>query len=91
MKARLQGSGDIVLTGSAPKQRAVISGSGDIHNFGLNSGEAITEIVGSGDIEVLVQERLDVRISGSGSVSYKGTPTDINSTIVGSGNIRNAN
>ena len=43
-----------------------------------------------GDAEVRVANRLDVRISGSGDVFYKGQP-EINDIITGSGDVIDAN
>ncbi|MDX2304454.1 MAG: head GIN domain-containing protein [Microscillaceae bacterium] len=90
VESRLSGSGNIVISGSADTHRALVSGSGGIRSFAMNSRESIAEIRGSGDIELLTQERLDVKISGSGTVRYKGNPT-ITSNITGSGNLQNAN
>jgi hypothetical protein len=45
-------------------------------------------ISGSGDVSIHVREELDVTISGSGGVSYRGNPSHVNSHASGSGSVR---
>lgn len=84
------GSGEMRLSGNAKYQHIDFSGSGNAHNFDLNTSETTIKISGSGNCEVYVSDKLDVNISGSGDVYYKGNPT-INSNISGSGRIINKN
>ena len=45
-------------------------------------------ISGSGRATINLEGELDVRISGSGNVYYKGNPTGVNSSTSGSGKVR---
>jgi len=51
----------------------------------LKTKECEVEIYGSGDCDVNVSESLDVRINGSGNVTYKGNPAEVNQKVSGSG------
>jgi hypothetical protein len=84
----VSGSGKISASGSAPSVKTNISGSGKVlaSDFATNSCQV--RISGSGDVEINVKNELDVNIAGSGSVSYKGNPSKINSHASGSGTIR---
>ena len=74
------------ISGSANQQHFDISGSGDIHAFGLPGKSANVDITGSGNCEVNVSDQLNVEISGSGNVYYLGNPS-ITTDITGSGNV----
>ncbi len=90
---KISGSGNITANRLIPNlvnTNIVISGSGSIYAFPINTENSDIVISGSGNIEVSVLQRLDISISGSGNVYYKGSPT-IDSKITGSGNIVNAN
>lgn len=63
------------------------SGSSNIHTLGVKAKTASVEISGSSTVTLSVQDKLDVHISGSGKVSYKGEPAEINTDISGSGHV----
>jgi hypothetical protein len=88
--AAISGSGNIDIEGETEYLYSKISGSGDIHAFKLKSNKANVQVTGSGDADVWVIKVLDVKISGSGSVYYKGKPV-INFNRTGSGNLVDAN
>ena len=88
--ARISGSGKMKLEGKTELLDIEVSGSGDVHSFELTSEECNVIIKGSGDVEVFVTDKLDIRISGSGDVFYKGNPL-IDVDITGSGDVINAN
>lgn len=85
INTKISGSGDIDLIGSAERFDITISGSGDIDAFGLKTEECEVVIYGSGDCDVNVSQYLDVRINGSGNVTYKGNPVEVNQKVSGSG------
>lgn len=84
----VSGSGKIVASGKANEIKAVISGSGQVLAANLEVEKCEVRISGSGDVEINVKKELDATISGSGSVSYKGSPSHVNSHASGSGKIR---
>lgn len=90
LDVELSGSGYIYLEGVLQTLDAEISGSGWVRSFNLETDLADVRIEGSGSAEVFVNTDLDVFISGSGNVYYKGHPS-IHADITGSGEIINAN
>ncbi|MER2998422.1 head GIN domain-containing protein [Pontibacter populi] len=83
---QLTGSGKIVLQGESPVHTVNISGSGRTEAFNLSSENVKVNISGSGTGEVTAINALDVTISGSGNLYYKGNPT-ITQHISGSGKV----
>lgn len=63
------------------------SGSSHIATLGVKAKNATVDISGSSTVTLSVQDKLDVHISGSGKVSYKGEPAELNTEISGSGNV----
>lgn len=84
----VSGSGKIQAEGSAKNVKVRISGSGKVLASNLEADKCEISISGSGDAEVNVKTDLDAHISGSGSVTYKGNPSHVNSHSAGSGHIR---
>jgi hypothetical protein len=84
----VSGSGRISARGSAQQMKATISGSGKVLAADLEVSRCEVRISGSGDVEINVKDALDANISGSGSVSYKGNPNQLNSHASGSGHVR---
>ena len=83
----ISGSGKILASGSASVVKAHISGSGKVLAANLTTDRCDIRISGSGDVEINVQTELDANISGSGTVSYKGNPSKVNSHASGSGKV----
>lgn len=90
LEVSMTGSGSIHLTGDAISQTVGISGSGLYSAFDMASNICVIEHSGSGNAEVLVEDDLDVKLTGSGNISYKGNPT-ITSMVTGSGQLIDAN
>lgn len=84
----VSGSGKMEASGTAQEIKTVISGSGKVLASGLEVNKGDIRISGSGDVEVNVKTDLDANISGSGSVTYKGNPSHVNSNASGSGKVR---
>jgi hypothetical protein len=87
VEIRVDGSGDIAVDGKSGNYSAVINGSGNIRAAGLETADARVEINGSGEQQIWVTHLLEARISGSGNIRYKGSPTTVNSSVSGSGKI----
>lgn len=88
VKMNVSGSGKIQASGTSESVTATVSGSGKILAADLEASECDIRISGSGDVEVNAKEELDVTISGSGTVSYKGSPRKVNSHSSGSGSVK---
>ena len=84
----VSGSGKIIASGTAQTVKAEISGSGRINGSNLETDKCVVRITGSGDVDINVKTELDARISGSGTVSYKGNPARVNADSSGSGKVR---
>ena len=66
-----------------------LSGSGDIHAFGLQANHTDASVAGSGDIEIVSNKSLKARVTGSGDIEYKGKPSKEDTKVSGSGSISN--
>lgn len=84
----VSGSGKIQAAGTANEVKTNISGSGKVLAANLETNKCEVRISGSGDVEINVKSELDANISGSGSVTYKGNPSHVNSHASGSGHVR---
>lgn len=87
-KIAVSGSGDIELSGTSTNLNLKISGSADFEGLKLDTQNTSISISGSGDAKVVASSSLMAKISGSGSVVYKGRPEKVNTKISGSGSIK---
>lgn len=90
LRTEIPGSGTILLRGAADDQVADISGSGKIAGYELVTKQSEITISGSGAVEANVSDEIVARISGSGTVYYRGNPGRISEDISGSGVVRKA-
>lgn len=88
LQISIAGSGDVKAAGQAKKLRLSIAGSGDASLADLVADEVSVSIAGSGDAQVTANKSLAATVAGSGDVRYRGNPTDVKSTVMGSGTIR---
>lgn len=84
----ISGSGKIEASGSAATVKTNISGSGKVLAANLETNRCEVRISGSGDVEINVKSEIDANISGSGTVSYRGNPSKVNSHSSGSGKVK---
>lgn len=91
LKATSSGSGDFDLSGKVTEVQFTLSGSGDVDGLGLSTDATNIRISGSGNVSIGVKESLEVHISGSGDVVYKGSPTRQRVKVSGSGDVRQVN
>lgn len=75
--ASIAGSGDINLSGKASNAEYKIAGSGDIEAVNLKSDNVSAKTVGSGSIRCYAGKSLTARVTGSGDISYRGNPQEI--------------
>lgn len=87
MEAAVSGSGDLDLKGQAINFEAAVAGSGDIDGIDLKTDKAAVRVSGSGGITITVLKELDAKVSGSGSVKYKGSPEIEGVKVSGSGTV----
>lgn len=87
--ASVSGSGDIDLNGKTTSLSAKVTGSGDFHGFDLESNNTEVKVTGSGGAEVISNETLKARVTGSGDIEYKGNPKKEETKVTGSGTISN--
>lgn len=86
----VDGSGSVKLEGTTSLLDVAVEGPGSIRAFDLDAKDVVVTVTASGTSEVKAESTLDVRISGSGHVHYKGAPS-ITKEISGSGQLINAN
>lgn len=89
LSATISGRGDFALAGQARRLNLRVSGSGDVDAVRLGLEEAEVRISGRADVNLTVSERLDVQISGFGTVRYHGNPT-VTQSISGAGRVSQA-
>jgi hypothetical protein len=88
LNLRIDGSGDIGAAGKADEVVVEISGSGDVDSSALQAKRARVELNGSGDARVRASEKVHVELRGSGDVVVYGNPTQRDTRVRGSGDVR---
>ncbi len=87
LKCDMDGSGSITLkSGDAMIGNFSITGSSDIHAFGVEIPSVTCKITGSGLAEVNATDHLKASVIGKGAIRYKGSPS-VTNTIIGGGTI----
>ncbi len=86
----ISGSGNVELEGSASTNDIRVSGSGSFNGYNYIADDTSIKVSGSGLGKVTANKSLDINISGSGSVFYKGTAV-VSQSVTGSGSVTNAN
>lgn len=86
VESNIMGSGKIELRGYADYHDILITGSGDVEAYEMETNTTKIKIEGSGNCQVYVNDLLDVNIIGSGNVYYKGNP-ELDVIISGSGKV----
>ncbi len=84
----LSGAGNIILAGNAYQTRLNVGGAGSIKASGLSSVKTYSQLSGMGSIRLNVSDSLDARVSGMGSIVYKGNPSYKNTSVSGLGSIK---
>src|ERR671911_276252 len=83
----INGSGKVTVGGTVENQDVEISGSGDYQAKDLQTKITTVKISGSGAASVAVSDSLDIDMSGSGKLTYYGSPPQVNQQISGSGSV----
>jgi len=87
MDVSLGGLGEILVEGKALSQNVDLSGAGSYHAEGLESQEANVSLSGVGSARVWVEGALNAKVTGAGSIKYKGNP-QITQSSTGLGNVK---
>ncbi len=90
LKTKASGSSDFEYEGYARTHNADLSGSSEIEAFDLESSHLKLTARGSFEGEVWVRESMDINLSGSSILRYKGHP-QITQKVSGSSRIHNSN
>lgn len=86
LSTKMTGSGQIKVAGDVETQSLALSGSGCFLAEDLVSDFADVRVSGSGNAKISVSEALNVKMTGSGQVTYGGHP-EIEKLISGSGKL----
>jgi hypothetical protein len=81
----LPGSGILRASGSAATLVVDHSGSGDAQLEALVASDVHAVLGGSGRIVVNATKSLDATVSGSGAIFYRGDPSQVTTSVTGSG------
>ncbi|MEO5947233.1 MAG: head GIN domain-containing protein [Chitinophagaceae bacterium] len=87
IEANLSGASSLTLSGQTKDFKVDGSGSTDINCFDLQTENTVIKLSGSGNANVFASVKLDLRISGSADVRYKGNPT-VSQKISGAGSVK---
>lgn len=83
VKASVSGSGDLVMKGKSVNADFKVSGSGDMDTSGLEAANVIARVGGSGEIQCHATSSLNAHVGGSGSIRYKGNPSQVETSKKG--------
>lgn len=89
VKADLTGDAIIFLQGKTKNLAVNASGLANVFLYNLLSDNTKLNLSGAGDIQVSAKSKLDIKLSGSSEVLYRGDPV-VTQNISGSGSIRKA-
>ena len=87
LEVNLSSAGAVVVAGEVETQEINLSGVGSYEAGDLRSREARINLSGAGSAVVWVEDYLDVKVSGIGSVAYFGKNPDVSQNITGLGSI----
>ena len=79
----------MTIKGKTNNLNARVVGSGDFHGFSLEANNTVVSVTGSGDAEVVSNEIIKARVTGSGDIEYRGNPSKEDTKVSGSGSIEN--
>ncbi|MGY8909657.1 MAG: head GIN domain-containing protein [Flavobacteriales bacterium] len=91
LSVNIGGSGNVKLTGRSDDLSCAIAGSGSIKAYDLTTDTLNASIAGSGSIKITVSTKIKAKVVGSGSVYYKGNPSNVDAKSVGSGEVVDKN
>jgi len=87
LQVSLTGSGDVMLGGTSDVLQLTLTGSGNVQARDLVVQSARVDVTGSGNAALMVEECVDVTITGSGNVCVAGRPEVCGLSTPGSGRV----
>lgn len=90
LNVHTSGAGSISLKGEAQRANLQLSGAGGIEAYSLTTSYCDVQVSGVGGAEVYVTEELRAQVSGIGSISYKGNPSNVSPRVSGLGSVDSA-
>lgn len=81
------GSGNITLTGTTQHLTVNSTGNGVVTAKDLLAEQAKVNVMGIGNVQVYVSQRLEAIITGLGNITYFGNPSIVQRTIIGLGTV----
>lgn len=81
------GSVQAELSGQVDELTMSIAGAGNINARNLIAKDIQIRMMGSGEVIANATNKLDTKITGSGTVKYLGNPDSVNQSIIGSGTL----
>ncbi len=88
LDASITGAGSLNLRGQTKKLVLDLSGVGNAACAGLQAEDATVNVSGTGNADIMVSGKLNARITGIGSIHYKGEPKTLNQEVSGMGSIK---
>lgn len=88
LELRINGAGDMEVSGSIDALDLVVSGAGDVEAGELAAQEVEVRVSGAGDATVRAARSLDATVSGVGDITYLGDPAEKQTRVSGVGDIR---
>lgn len=74
LRVTSDGSGNVVLSGRGDELEATLKSSGELMAFDYDANEVKVSTSGSGTAQVSASSTLDIELTGSGNVLYRGNP-----------------
>jgi len=81
----LSGSGMLTAAGTATQLYVTLAGSGEAQLYQLTASNARAIVTGSGLVQVTATRALNAAVPGSGAIFYEGNPTQVTTSVTGSG------
>jgi hypothetical protein len=81
------GVGSVTLAGRVDSLKAELSGVGSLSADGLSADRVETNLSGVGSANVRAEKSLNGNVSGVGSLTWKGTATDVSTNVSGIGRV----
>ena len=87
LEIKMDGAGDINLSGKAKLFIVNLSGAADMEAENLRAETVQISLTGAGDATIYASKKLDAKVAGSGTVNYSGNPKEIIKKITGAGEL----
>jgi len=86
-KVDCSGSGTFYATGKVTTEKLTLSGAGKVDCVKLVADNVTVELSGAGDCFLDAEKALNAKLTGAGSIKYKGNPAVLTKSDTGAGSI----